>query len=636
MKKNLLALLCMIQVSAISLAQPLMIGHRGSYWGVENTAEAFINGAQAGYNGLECDIKVTADGVYVISHDDNLSRLGHSVSIESSTLAALKELELSQTRGGVTYTGHICTVAEYLDICNQYDCFPVIELKWSAGIHSNDAGNNDFSKIPGLIELVREKGLAEKAVILSSMKGCLEYIRTNYPEIQIQFLTGQYWANHFDWCVQQGFDVDIEIGYFDESTVKKFHDAGLKVNVWTINSESNFLTYYDYGCDMITTDYFKLSDITADISVGISTLWSKRKSELSFLATEGQSAMGGYNGKLYIPNYETQRITVVNGEDGSLVEELSTDLPSGKITGISITEDGVLLLGGTNGGSDMFYIARCDLTTGETLQSFAIPVPGLGEANYMATIGSFLSSEGGYLATASNSGKAAIIPFANGAFGEAKVIPGHGVTALASQAVIKDRNSFFITGQSVSRKLYNLEGEVIAQFGENKPSTMASSAICFTLGGKEIFISAENKVGILKTFNITNGVEQATVVGNTTSAMGRGANNNLTTPLCVEYVDDYAIVYLLAPNNGMAAYKIYTRGSSELSVPTEESLQIFAHDGNIYIRGVEVGEPITIFDLTGRILMSTTAQRESIMLNLSLPQQTVIITTRKKAVKVRL
>ena len=165
---------------------------------------------------------------------------------------------------------------------------------------------------------------------------------------------------------------------------------------------------------------------------------------------------------------------------------------------------------------------------------------------------------------------------------------------------------------------------------------MASSAICFALGGNEIFISAENKVGIFKTFNITNGVEQATVVGNTTSAMGRAANDNLTTPLCVEYVDDYAIVYLLAPNNGMAAYKIYTRGSSELSVPTGESLQIFAYDGNIYIRGVEVGEPITIFDLTGRILMSTTAQRESIMLNLSFPQQTVIVTTRKKAVKVRL
>ena len=37
-------------------AQPLLVGHRGSYWGVENTSEAFINGALKGYDFLECDI----------------------------------------------------------------------------------------------------------------------------------------------------------------------------------------------------------------------------------------------------------------------------------------------------------------------------------------------------------------------------------------------------------------------------------------------------------------------------------------------------------------------------------------------------------------------------------------------------
>ena len=126
MKKILIALSCLALTPSLLQAQPQLVGHRGSYWGVENTAEAFVNGARAGYDGLECDIKITADGEYVISHDDDLSRLGHSVSIEGSTLASLQELELSQTRGGVAYTGRLCTLAEYLDICNQYDCFPVI------------------------------------------------------------------------------------------------------------------------------------------------------------------------------------------------------------------------------------------------------------------------------------------------------------------------------------------------------------------------------------------------------------------------------------------------------------------------------------------------------------------------------
>ena len=44
MKKITLLLLSLI-VGFVATAQPKLIGHRGSWWGVENTAEAFINGA---------------------------------------------------------------------------------------------------------------------------------------------------------------------------------------------------------------------------------------------------------------------------------------------------------------------------------------------------------------------------------------------------------------------------------------------------------------------------------------------------------------------------------------------------------------------------------------------------------------
>ena len=114
------------------------MGHRGSYWGVENTAEAFINGAKKGYHYLECDVKVTGDGVHVLTHDDSSSRLGGSLTIASSTLAQLKAETYTQTRGGVTYTGQICTLSEYLAICKEYNVKPVIELKWATGINSNE------------------------------------------------------------------------------------------------------------------------------------------------------------------------------------------------------------------------------------------------------------------------------------------------------------------------------------------------------------------------------------------------------------------------------------------------------------------------------------------------------------------
>lgn len=253
---NCIILATLLCSTFIVAAQPLLVGHRGSYWGVENTAEAFRNGALAGYHYLECDIKVAGDGTIVLTHDDTTDRLGGSLTIANSTLAQLKAETYTQTRGGVKYTGKICTLAEYLDICAEYNVRPVIELKWATGIN-----NNDCSGIPALIKLIEEKGFRNKSIILTSMKPCLEYIRTHYPDIVLQFLTNSNWANHFDWCVKWRMDVDIEAGGFSKSTVEKFHEAGLKVNVWTANTNDTYKNYGNMGCDFITTDYLDTASL---------------------------------------------------------------------------------------------------------------------------------------------------------------------------------------------------------------------------------------------------------------------------------------------------------------------------------------------------------------------------------------
>ena len=113
MKRTILLSLFYLLIT-LSSAQPLLVGHRGSQWGVENTAEALINGALKGYHYLECDIKVAADGTIVLSHDDNTSRLGGSLTISKSTLAQLQSETYTQTRGGVTYTGTINHTEDHL------------------------------------------------------------------------------------------------------------------------------------------------------------------------------------------------------------------------------------------------------------------------------------------------------------------------------------------------------------------------------------------------------------------------------------------------------------------------------------------------------------------------------------------
>ncbi|MDE5628961.1 MAG: hypothetical protein K2I69_05310 [Muribaculaceae bacterium] len=251
-------------------AQPILVGHRGSLYGLENSEESFRNGIKLGYQYLETDVKFTKDNILVCSHDDDTKRLGGTKTLATSTLEELQSETLTQTRSGVQYTGRICSMKEYLEICKDGGVKPLIELKWTDGINSNDC-----SKIPLLIQQIEETGMRDKCMILTSMKPCLEYIRKNYPDIPLQFLTGQYWATHFDWCVEHNIDVDIQVGYFDKTTVQKYHDKGLKVNMWTTNDEAGYKTYGNMGCDYITTDYLdghNLPELNEDIRMPHNTV----------------------------------------------------------------------------------------------------------------------------------------------------------------------------------------------------------------------------------------------------------------------------------------------------------------------------------------------------------------------------
>ena len=256
--KRIFTLLCIACIITQAYAwKPLFAGHRGSYRGVEQTEEAFMNGINHyGYTGLEIDVKTTSDGEYVCWHDDDLSRVGHSASIPNSKFEDLKDLTLTQTRGGVQYTGKLCTVDRFLEICKDNNIFPIIELKWATGIN-----NNDMSRFPGLYKLIEKHGLVEEARILTSMQKSLEYVRTNYPALQCQFLCYEVTEARFTWCKQWGINPSVQTGGLSKAMARKCHDAGMEVACWTVNSESSYVQHGNLGCTTMTCDYLMPNDM---------------------------------------------------------------------------------------------------------------------------------------------------------------------------------------------------------------------------------------------------------------------------------------------------------------------------------------------------------------------------------------
>lgn len=248
MKTSLSILSFLVAIFSLSATEPVKVGHRGSLWGVENTRAAFANGAKR-YTLLECDVRMTADSVFVISHDDNTERLGGSKVISETPLADLKAERYTQTRADIIYAGEISTLAEYLQQCKDAGIGCVIEMKWTPGVN-----NNDTSMIPALMAEIDKAGMTDNVIMLTSMKKCLEAIGEQFPHVKRQFLGGAKWKESLDWIKQQNIDVDLMWTAVAAEDVAMLHDLGLKVNVWTVDSPDTAADLTAMGVDFITTN----------------------------------------------------------------------------------------------------------------------------------------------------------------------------------------------------------------------------------------------------------------------------------------------------------------------------------------------------------------------------------------------
>lgn len=260
--------------ATFSYAQKI-VGHRGSIWGVENTRAAFINGAKAGAWGLECDIHTTKDGVFVVCHDGSMRRLGGPATpFSKMNVAEVLATPLLEERKGITYAGHLMTLGEYLDLCHELNVVPVIEIKEEECLNIHYAGlraeaepavaqaiaqteKTDYSGVPALLNMLEQRNLLDKAVIISFMPGVIDYLHKTYPKLKVQVLvekdekTNDEWIQ---WCTSRGIDLDIHWPRLNKEMVERLHKAGLRVNVWTVDSPEVFERMQGYGVDFVTTN----------------------------------------------------------------------------------------------------------------------------------------------------------------------------------------------------------------------------------------------------------------------------------------------------------------------------------------------------------------------------------------------
>jgi len=118
----------------VAAARPLVLAHRGSRLRApENTLEAFALALDEGADGLEFDVRRTADDCAVVLHDPTLDRTSDGRGrLAAMTLPALRKLDAGAWFGARHRGARIPTLAEVLALCRDRAAL-TIELKIDGG-----------------------------------------------------------------------------------------------------------------------------------------------------------------------------------------------------------------------------------------------------------------------------------------------------------------------------------------------------------------------------------------------------------------------------------------------------------------------------------------------------------------------
>ncbi|MBR5110752.1 MAG: hypothetical protein IK099_11195 [Clostridia bacterium] len=233
----------------LSAPKPRMIAHRGlSGIEMENTCSAFVAAGNRSYFGIETDVHVTADGGFIIIHDDSTKRVAiDALHVEESTFETLRSLRLCD-KDGKRSRKDLClpSLQEYIRICKKYEKVSVLELK----------NPMQPEQIDRIIEAVREEGRLEQTIFISFALSNMIHVRQALPNQKAQYLIeGRHeWRKILDILQEYDLGLDIDHRILTQQMVKDVHQAGKELNVWTVNTLEDARRLAQWGVDYITTN----------------------------------------------------------------------------------------------------------------------------------------------------------------------------------------------------------------------------------------------------------------------------------------------------------------------------------------------------------------------------------------------
>lgn len=243
MKKRLIlsVLLTAFLCGSSAFSQTKVIAHRG-YWDCEGSAQNSITALnkahEVGVYGSEFDVLITADGIPVVNHNDSIQ----GFCIETSLYEEIKDLKLKN--GEV-----LPTLEDYLIQGKQNKGTQLIlEIKPHKRVVNEDRA------VTAILALVQKYQLEDQVEYISfSMNICKEVIR-RAPAAQVAYLRGEVSPADLKVLGFTGLDYHYKVFEKNPTWIQEAKNAGLTVNVWTVDDPVVMQSMIEQNVDFITTD----------------------------------------------------------------------------------------------------------------------------------------------------------------------------------------------------------------------------------------------------------------------------------------------------------------------------------------------------------------------------------------------
>ncbi len=250
------SILCAVAVfaSITTYAQQQEIrvfSHRGGRMEFdENTMAAFQASYDAGYRGFEVDIRLTADGELVVTHDSTLERTTNGSGIVEKTTA--NELRKLQTKKG----GKMAFLPELLDwLKNKKGLYVEFEMKTKpVELYPEEVLQKYCDKLYQMV-MANKPADAEYVFTSSDYRG-LRYLQQKYPGVDLMMITSKPLN---EWTIRMAKALGVtRIGAKMPGTsrdaVAKAHKEGLIVSLWPGYTTADFMLGAYLGADFMCTD----------------------------------------------------------------------------------------------------------------------------------------------------------------------------------------------------------------------------------------------------------------------------------------------------------------------------------------------------------------------------------------------